>query len=77
MGKNYKQQAIYDYIHSNKSIKGKLLRSIFKKWIRHNFSIGKSRMDRIRIKSDELKSYSRSQLESSDINLDKCRCHDI
>lgn len=77
MGKNYKQQAIYDYIHGNKSIKDKLLMSIFKKWVRHNFSIGKSRMNRIQIKSDELRSHSRSQLESLDINLDKCRCHDI
>lgn len=36
MSNNRKQQAEYDKIHSNKTVRGKLLWSVLNKWRRHN-----------------------------------------
>lgn len=40
MGRNYKEQAVYDYLHDNKPVKGKLLWSVLHKFWRHNFHRG-------------------------------------
>lgn len=36
MGKNYKEQTAYDYLHENKPVKFSLLIKLFKKWRRYN-----------------------------------------
>ena len=50
MGKNYKEQAAYDYLHENKPVKFFLLIKLFKKWRRYNWDIGEARHRRNQLK---------------------------
>lgn len=46
MGKNFREQAAYDYLHDKKEkIKIKHFWSIMRKWQRLNFNIGESRLE--------------------------------
>ena len=46
MGKNFHEQAAYDYLHDKEEkIKIKHFWSIMRKWQRHNFNIGESRLE--------------------------------
>lgn len=47
MGKNYKEQATYSYLHdTGRSISRKLLYRLKRKWWRHNCDIGEMRVKR-------------------------------
>jgi hypothetical protein len=48
MGKTYKEQTSYDYLHSNKPINKSEYRKLKNKWTRENFGLSKA--DRIKKK---------------------------
>lgn len=46
MGKNFREQAAYDYLHDKEEkVKNRYFWSIMRKWWRHNFNIGESRRE--------------------------------
>ncbi len=54
MSNNFKEQAVYDYMHDNKDkIKPKYRRSILNKWKRYNCEIAEDRVIRNRKRNNQ------------------------
>lgn len=51
MGKNYLEQASYNYLHGVKEIPRKMVIKLIKKWNRHNFDL------------DEMRHYRKKEIE--------------
>ena len=64
MGKNYKEQAEYDYCHFDKKIKKKLLQSIENKFARHNCDWDEERAMRVEKREKQSKKDFNDELNS-------------
>ena len=70
MSNNFKEQAVYDYMHDNKDkIKPKYRRSILNKWKRYNCEIAEDRVIRNRKRNNQ---FNKERMKYEQIK-NKCR----